>query len=38
VRKLKLAALLAGWLCGAAFAGTAARADDEQSIKAFAAW
>ena len=38
MRKLKLAALLVGWLCGAAFAGTAARAEDEQSIKAFAAW
>jgi hypothetical protein len=38
VRKLKIAALLMGWLCGLAFAGAAARAEDEQSIKAFAAW
>jgi hypothetical protein len=38
VRKLKIAALLMGWLCGLAFACAAARAEDEQSIKAFAAW
>jgi len=38
VRKLKLAALLVGWLCGLALASATARADDEQSIKAFAAW
>jgi len=38
VRKLKITALLMGWLCGAAFACAAARAEDEQSIKAFAAW
>jgi hypothetical protein len=38
VRKLKIAALLLGWLCGLTFACTAARAEDEQSIKAFAAW
>ena len=38
MRKLKIAALLMGWLCGAAFACAAARAEDEQSIKAFAAW
>jgi hypothetical protein len=37
VRDLKLVALLVAWLCGIAFAG-AARAEDEQSIKAFAAW
>ena len=38
MRKLKITALLMGWLCGAAFACAAARAEDEQSIKAFAAW
>jgi hypothetical protein len=38
VRKLKTAALLLGWLCGLAFVCAAARAEDEQSIKAFAAW
>jgi hypothetical protein len=37
VRVLKLVALLVACLCGIAFAG-AARAQDEQSIKAFAAW
>lgn len=38
MRKLKTAALLMGWLCGLVFACAAARAEDEQSIKAFAAW
>jgi hypothetical protein len=38
VRKLKIAALLMAWLCSLAFACAAARAEDEQSIKAFAAW
>ena len=38
MRKLKIAALLMAWLCGLAFACAAARAEDEQSIKAFAAW
>ena len=37
MRDLKLVALLVAWLCGITFAG-AARAEDEQSIKAFAAW
>lgn len=37
MRDLKLVALMMACLCGIVFAG-AARAQDEQSIKAFAAW
>jgi hypothetical protein len=37
VKDLKLVALIMACLCGIAFAGSA-RAQDEQSIKAFAAW